>query len=45
MNTIQEVLLNYGLMLPDWAFWALMVAVGICVIGFYLFGKQVKVTS
>lgn len=45
MNTIQEVLLNYGLMLPDWAFWALMVAVWICVIGFYVFGRQVKTAS
>lgn len=42
MEIIQETLLGWGVLLPDWAFWAVLVAIAIIVIGFYLFGKSIK---
>ena len=42
MEIIQETLLDWGLMLPDWAFWTLLIVIAIIVVGFYLFGKSIK---
>lgn len=42
MEIIQETLLGWGVLLPDWAFWLVLVIIGVTVIGFYLFGKSIK---
>lgn len=42
MEIIQETLLGWGLMLPEWAFWTLLIIIAVIVIGFYLFGKSIK---
>lgn len=45
MEMIQDTILNFGANLPDWLFYAVLVAVAIAVACFYIFSKQVRATA
>lgn len=42
MEFINEMLLSAGMMLPDWAFWLVIIVIGLLVAMFYIFPKQLK---
>ena len=42
MEILQDMLLNYGVSMPEWVFWLFIVIVAILVIVFYVFGAHVK---
>lgn len=42
MDMFQEMLLGWGVALPDWLFWMLIVLIVLVVGGFYVFNKKAK---